>query len=238
LHKESPSIDEIRQCLDRSGYFLESRLVHSLTQRNYFVEPNQVVRDPRTGKSREIDLIAERYRYSKEYPNASVITHFVIEAVNNKYAFILTTERPSSPGADFEGYVQFACTPNPNPFLKEIDIYEEKGPRCGSHWKNVFAQYCVLSKNNNASELMASHPDDVYGSLLKPSEYVDGAKSRFESRELNDDYWRLWFWHLMLVLNGQLVTVRMGGDDTPKLEESDTGLLDLIGMQEKSERLR
>lgn len=100
--------DEIRECLDRSGYLLESRLVRSLTELRFFVEPNQVIRDPRTGKSREIDLVAEYFNFNRDRPQVAAKTHFVVEAINNKFPFILLTERPYSPGADFESYVQFA----------------------------------------------------------------------------------------------------------------------------------
>jgi hypothetical protein len=55
------SPDELLECLERSGYLLESRIVRELDTRGYFVEPSQVLQDPRTGKSRDIDFIAEYY---------------------------------------------------------------------------------------------------------------------------------------------------------------------------------
>jgi len=101
-HSDQISLEEVRECLSRSGYLLESRLVRSLSELRYFVEPNQVIRDPRTGKSREIDLIAEYFSFTPERPKIAVKTYFVIEAINNKLPFILLTERPYSPAADFE----------------------------------------------------------------------------------------------------------------------------------------
>ena len=80
---------------------MESRLVRSLTEQGYFVEPNQVLRDPRTGKSREIDLVTEYYSYNSERPKVCVKTHFVVEAINNRFPFVLTTERPYTPNARF-----------------------------------------------------------------------------------------------------------------------------------------
>ena len=112
---------------------LESRLVRSLTDQGYFVEPNQVLRDPRTGKSREIDLVAEYYSYNRVRRNVCVKTHFVVEAINNRFPFVLTTERPSTPNADFESYIKFAATPEPNPFIGELDLYEEKQ----ADWENL-----------------------------------------------------------------------------------------------------
>ena len=220
-------LEEIRECLDRSGYLLESRLVRSLTHQGYFVEPNQVVRDPRTGKSREIDLVAEDTRYLSNQGKVFVKTHFVVEAINNRFPFVLTTARPSTPNADFESYVQFICTPEPNPFidsLELLDVFEEKGV----NWDNLFSQYCVLSRKNNNKELMASHSDDVYSSLVKLSEYVESDLNYWHSRDevKNDGRWRLYFWNPMLVLSGQLVSIRLHEDGTPELQETHFGRIE------------
>src|SRR4051812_27756419 len=105
MPNEPLSLSNIQECLERSGYLLESKLVRDLDARDFFVEPNQVVLDPRTGKSREIDLVAE---YRSGFENGrmvSVKTRFIAEVVNNKYPFVLLTRRPSTPNADVESYV-------------------------------------------------------------------------------------------------------------------------------------
>lgn len=217
------SLNEILESLKRSGYLLEARLVSALTERHYFVEPNQVVLDKRTGKSREIDLVAEYFSYTPERPHVCVRTHFVIEAINNKFPFVLTTQRPNSPGANTEDYVKCICTPDPNPFFNGIDVYEKKSPS----WDNLYSQYCALSKKNNG-ELMASHPDDVYSSLVKLSEFIENAMSEWQQEDSpkNDGYWRLFFWHPMLVLSGQLVSVDLSSDGSPTLKEVSFGQLE------------
>ena len=217
-------LDEIRECLNRSGYLLESRLVRALTDLHYFVEPNQVVLDARTGKSREIDLVAEYFGYTPERKNVCARTHFVIEALNNKFPFVLTTQRPNSPGANIDGYVQYICTPDPNPFIAAIDVLEKKSPS----WENLYSQYCVLSKKNHGGEFMASHPDDVYGSLVKLSEFIENAMSQWNLPDSpkNDNYWRLFFWHPMLVLTGQLVSVHLSNDGSPTLKETSFGQIE------------
>lgn len=225
MPEEQPHLNEIRECLERSGYLLESRLVRSLTDSGYFVEPNQVLRDPRTGKSREIDLIAELYRYDPTRKGIHVWTTFVIEALSNKFPFVLLTPRPYTPGADFESYLTFSFTPDPNPFMDELDVYEAKK----ANWDNLFSQYCVLTqKKGDRKEFMASHPDDLYGSLLKLAEYVENDFSEWRASlaSAKDKYWRLKFWHPVLVLSGQLVTVTLGKDGQPLLQESEIGRLE------------
>lgn len=224
MKEDNIPLDEVRECLERSGYLLESRLVRALSKQGYFVEPNQVVLDPRTNKSREIDLVAERFHYAPEFPKVVTITHFVIEALNNKLPFVLTTPRPYSPAADIESYLKYVCTPHDNPFEEAIDICEEKG----AFKDNLFSQYCALSRKNNSKELMASHPDDVYGSLLKMSEYVESQMVEWGSRGhlQADGYWRWLFWQPMLVLGGQLVEVNLSEDGSPTLKETAVGRLE------------
>ena len=217
------SLKEVRECLERSGYLMESRLVRKLTGADFFVEPNVSHKDPRTGKAREIDLTAE----SASGPlrqGVCVKTTFVIEAINNRYPVVLLTERPSSPNADFESYVKFGTSPEPCPFLHEIHIYDEKG----ADWKNLFSQFCALSKKNGRDELMASHPDDIYSSLLKAAEYTEDQVAEFEdwTAEETGKYWRLFVWQPMLVVSGQLLTAKLSPEGEVQLQETPLARLE------------
>lgn len=224
MSDDAVSLDDIRECLERSGYLLESRLVRALTAAEYFVEPNQVLRDARTGKSREIDLLAERHRFNPERNKVHVWTKFVLETINNKYPFVLVTPRPYTPNADFESYIRYFCTPEPNPFIGQLDLYE----LMRADWNNLFSQYCVLSrKKQNDRELMASHPDDVYGSILKLAEFVEDDMLQWNDRELaSDEYWRLIFWHPMLVLSGDLLAVSWDDQGQFYVQECEIGRLE------------
>ena len=217
MHAEPPvPLDAVRDALERSGYLMESRLVRILTAADFFVEPNVSHKDPRTGKAREIDLTAESASGSFRR-GVCVKTTFVIEAVNNRFPIVLLTERPSSPNADFESYVKFGTSPNPCPFLDEIQIYDEKG----ADWNNLFSQFCALSKKSGKEELMASHPDDIYSSLLKAAEYTEDQVAEFEAWTENEagKYWRLFVWHPMLVVSGQLLTAKFSPEGAVLLQE-------------------
>jgi hypothetical protein len=217
------SIEAVRECLERSGYLMESRLVRTLTAADFFVEPNVSHRDPRTGKAREIDLTAESASGSFRR-GVCVKTTFVIEAINNRYPVVLLTERPSTPNADFESYLKFGTSPEPCPFLHEIYIYEEKG----ADWKNLFSQFCALSKKNGRDEFMASHPDDIYSSLLKASEYTEDQVTEFENWTAEEigKYWRLFVWHPMLVVSGQLLTAKLSPEGVVQLQETPLARLE------------
>ena len=219
------SNDEIRECLERSGYLLESSIVRELGERGFFVEPNQVVLDPRTGKSRELDIVAEHYSYQPDHPRTCVKTHFVAEVVNNKYPVVLLTKRPSTPNSNFESYVKFGCTPEPNDFHKHFDFYEDREPPK----ERFFSQYCALSsKRGETKELMASHSEDMYASLQKVAEYAEQEVDRFAewTTESSEEFWRIFFWHPMLIVGGQLVTVENAEVGTVSLSEVSSAFLE------------
>lgn len=217
------SIESVRECLERSGYLMESRIVRTLAAADFFVEPNVSHKDPRTGKAREIDLTAESASGSFRR-GVCVKTTFVIEVINNRYPVVLLTERPSTPNADFESYVKFGTSPYPCPFLSEIQIYDVKD----AGWVNLFSQFCALTKKNGRDEFMASHPDDIYSSLLKAAEYTEDQVEDFENwtSEEAGEYWRLFVWHPMLVVSGQLLTAKLSDDGAVLIQETPLARLE------------
>ena len=199
--------------------------MRELSDRGYFVEPNQVVLDPRTGKSRELDIVAEYYSYQPEHRGTCVKTNFVAEVVNNKYPVVLLTKRPLTPNSNFESYVKFGCTPTQNEFYKHFDFYDDRSPP----QERLFSQYCAIStKKGEAKELMASHPEDMYASLQKVAEYVEQEVGWFAevNADSSDDIWRVFFWHPMLVLGGQLVTVEDSESEVVSLSEATSAFLE------------
>lgn len=79
-----PTKEEMLKCLERSGYCLEGRLVKALDALGFFVETNQAHFDERSGKSREIDLVAESYRHVEGGHRTCVKTNLVsAEWMNN-----------------------------------------------------------------------------------------------------------------------------------------------------------
>ncbi|MEA2414897.1 MAG: hypothetical protein QOI58_1554 [Thermoanaerobaculia bacterium] len=219
----SPELrDEILGCLRRSGYLLESRVVSSLADAGFFVEPNAAVMDSRSGKSREIDVLAEYYEYDPDHPKISVKSHFAIEAINNYLPLVLMTPYPGPPNIEVND-LRYVTVPDPNAFEEEIDLYEEKAV-----FEIVrYSQYCALTRKKSGDELMASHPDDLYASLLKLAEFTEQQVREVENREwhADDDYWRLWFWQGVLVVGGDLVTAVPDAAGELSIQEIDRASL-------------
>jgi hypothetical protein len=213
---------EIAECLRRSGYLLESRLVRSLAGARFFVEPNVAMLDARTGKSREIDVLAEYYDYDPDRRHVSVQTYFAIEAVNNNLPFVLMTPHPGSPSDIFEEYLRYGSTPDSSSILESVDLYEEKGgdiPR--------YTQYCGLSRKKANDDLMASHLEDIYASLLKLAEFTENRYEEFVNHEwdADDPFWRLHFWQGILVVGGDLVTATQDEQGDLSVVEVESGTL-------------
>lgn len=219
-----PSLDEMMECLRRSGYMLESTVVRNLNSAGFFVEPNQSLHDERTGKSREIDVIAEFCSYNPAHRGVCVKTTFVIEVINNSYPFALTTLRPWTPNSPIDDYIRFASTPSEehgNPFLGHVDLFDIKG---FENWK-LYSQYCAFTRKKGDSQLMAYHPDDVHSSLQKMVEYSLDAIQTWPLGE-SDTHWRLFFWQPVLVLRGDLFVLTDTPDLLPELTPAPAGKLE------------
>jgi len=223
--EDKPTHDEVLECLNRSGYLLESRLAQQLFEDEFFVESNQVVKDARTGKSRDIDLIAEHHRYTPEHRYSHVKTTFVVEASNNKYPFVLLTPWRWTPmtGPELQSKVIVTPSSQESRIWSHLDPDDEKRAAADE----PYAQFCVLTRKSGTKELMASHTDDLYGSFLKVAEYIEQSMAEWESYEGEqvEKYWRMFFWQPVLVLSGSLLVVRLQTGGTPFLEETHSARL-------------
>jgi hypothetical protein len=166
------SKDEMLACLQRSGYLLESRVVRFLQSKDLFVEPNQTLLDERTGISREVDIVAEINRFSKDRPKTCVKTTLVMEVVNNLYPVVLLTRRAWTPNSPIDEYLQYKTTPPPaydeeHPFLWKVNLDDFRS----QDGVPLFSQYCAFSEKKSG-EFMASHPEDLHASIRKAAEYL------------------------------------------------------------------
>jgi hypothetical protein len=195
--------DEMIDALRRSGYLIESQISEMLSQSGFFVETNQVIRDPITGKSREIDLLAELY--SPREDNIPVVARikFVFEAKNNPFPLVLLTQLKPTPNIEIYESVREVITPN-NP---KADTIEEGfyGALFDNETEPVFTQYCTFKRKRDSakSELMALHPDDLHDGLAKIVQYCD-EQIAFWQGQKTDRYIRDFLFLPVIVLGGKL----------------------------------
>ena len=169
----------------------------------YFVEPNQRILDPRTGKGREIDLIAELFEHDPASSSAKhrvyVSTYFVCEAKNNPYPVALLTELPFSPSLPtwesmHEGKTGFFTDNDLESSFYDYLTKEHK----------VYTQFCSFrpKKGDNDSQWMAWHPDDFYDDLEKIISFCRAGAKRVT--EIVDDSHRLLLHLPVVILGGDL----------------------------------
>lgn len=206
-----PTEQEMAESLQRSGYLLEGRLIRDLTTAGLFVEPNQSMLDPRTGISRELDMVAESWRYNPKRSKICVKSTYVIEAVNNSFPVALLTTRISTPNS-LPQHLLYKMTPQEeyqsHPFVPALDILKEKGVY---QW-NIHSQYCSFSRKKRSDQLMAHHPDDLHTSIRKTVEFSLVASNEHHAwmDDKVDEYWRIFQWYPVVVLADHLYVV---GDD-------------------------
>lgn len=173
--KSKPTESEIIESLQRSGYLLESEVSKYMASRGFFVETNQVIKDPITGKSREIDLTAEHYIYDSERSEYKVATkiRYVFEIKNNTLPVVLLTDYHSSPYNDlFDSLkvIQTGKTPWDGLELTFFDYFVPSSKDDGK----MFTQYCSFQrKKDKEEELMATHPEEIYSGLLKITQFCE-----------------------------------------------------------------
>lgn len=216
-----PTTNEMMECLNRSGYLLESSIVRRLDAEGFFVEPNQSFYDANTGKSREIDIVAEFPNYNPHITGVCIKTIFVMEVINNSYPFVLMTPRKWTPNTPDDDYVRYICTPNEDHEFLCHDIFDMKWPQ---NWK-LYSQYCAFSRKKGASELMAHHPDDVHSSIQKMSEYILDTTQSWLQPEPNK-CWRVFFWKPVLVLRENLFILDNSPEGEPELIPANAGRLE------------
>jgi hypothetical protein len=61
-----PTADQILSALDQTGFVLEYRVAQALQKLGFYTYLNQPFTDPQSGKSREIDVLAETYNNVRE----------------------------------------------------------------------------------------------------------------------------------------------------------------------------
>jgi len=224
------------EALLRSGYVMESRIIQSLVNKGFFVEPNQRILDPTTGKSREIDLVAELWDSVQAVSDIiskriCVAVHFVCEAKNNPYPLVLLTELPYSPnlatwGSLHEGSTGFFRDERLDPSFIDLLMDGQKS----------YTQYCSFKpkKNGKDSEWLAWHPDDFHDDLEKIISYCRLEAKRY--KESNDEFHRLFLYIPVVILSGDLYVARPQ-DTTVALSKVDAGLHMHFGIHEGEQSL-
>lgn len=222
-HPRSISKKELLDAIKRSGYLFESEISYKLSREGFFVESNQIVEDPITGKNREIDLLAEYNKYDKKSSDHKLLSKikFIFEIKNNIYPLVLMTKFEFSPNVVIWESFKEAIT-------KPDDI-EWDGTE-GFYWtlspddESLFTQYCSFDRKKGNKELMASHPEMLYSGLSKITQYCEEQVENWEESE-NDKYFRDFLYLPVLLIKNDLFELEINESSQPKLKKVEESKL-------------
>lgn len=218
--------EEMLEALNRSGYLMESEIASMLSEFGFFIETNQVIEDKFTGKSREIDLLAEYYNYKKEYSRYKTASKikFVFEIKNNLFPIVLLTKWETSPNIEDWTGLKEALTVPKNINYDYFDSYYR--PLIQDN-KKIFTQYCSFQKKKANEELMALHPDVIHEGLSKITQYCEEMVKVYDKdllymsdSDYKDDYFRHFLFMPVLLINDELFEL-----NDKKLNQVDSSIL-------------
>lgn len=215
---------EILESLERSGYLFESEISKFLIEKNYYVETNKVIKDNFTGKSREIDLIAELFDHNPEHRNKKCFNRvqFIFEIKNTSAPLVLLTEFQNSEYAqDWEAVKEIMKMKDGEDFFS--NLYWQKIALEKRY--SIFTQYCSFQKKNRNDELMALHPDNIYTGLSKICQYCEEELNRLNIHQVADDYLRNYIFVPILLISEDLYELNFLDNKKPGLTKSECSLL-------------
>lgn len=218
--------NELLSALERSGYLLESEISQILNEIGFVQENNQVIIDPYTGKSREIDLIADSFSFRSSGMQNKCLSkiHFVFEIKNNISPVVLLTKFEFSPNIDtWYALKRLETVPEGLSNLDMLDNgYYEKLIR--NKKGSIFTQYCSFQKKKSNEELMALHPDNIHSGLSKITQYCEEAIIGREEKEPENGYWRDFIYIPVLLLSDNLYELS-NDDNQYRLNKVDSSIL-------------
>lgn len=217
--------NEIIDALQRSGYLFESEIAQYLYRNSFFVESNQVILDPITGKNRELDLIAEYHDWNKPLSDDKCCANikFVFELKNNTAPIVLMTEYQSSPNIeDWLGLKDYITTPE-GLYYNSYDAYYDR--LINNDKYSIFTQYCSFQKKKGDKELMALHPENIYSGLAKITQYCEINIEEREKVEEPNGYFRHFINLPVLLIADDLFELKLSNDNKPNLTKVDSSIL-------------
>lgn len=221
------TLDEMTEALKRSGYLLESEISSLLSKTGFFVESNQVILDPLTGKSRELDLLAEFYEHrpaSGDLRCCSIVK-YAFEIKNNIYPLVLLTQFKSSPNIEnWLGLKEALNLPEGIKYDSSESYYDNLINERSEH---IFSQFCSFQKKKANEDLMAVHPENLHPGLMKLVQYCEEQVEMMDTdliyespRNEKMDYFRHFLYLPVLLINDDLYEFKDG-----KMEKRESSVL-------------
>lgn len=220
-----PNENEMIEALGRSGYLLESQISKLLSNAGFYIRTNQMIKDPITGKNREIDLIAEYYEYNQQRGENKCYAkvHFIFEIKNTSAPVILLTNFEYSPEInDWYGLKERMTVPKGLDYDSYDAFYEQI---ILNKKYSIFTQYCSFQKKKANEELMALHPDNIHEGLSKITQYCEEQVKEREKEEDVNGYLRHFLYLPILLIRDDLFELHYDDNNETHLRRVESSIL-------------
>lgn len=211
---------EIIDAIKNSGYLLEQRVEPIISKYGYYVEKNDVYKDPDTGKTRETDLTAITGIPVFKKEDHMIFPYIVCECENNKQPIVFfRNESPIS----FMFHSDLKISGIPTHFFEKDDssIYLTdffKFEKFHHYCKGPFAsQYCTFMPNKTKTSWNALHSEDqhdTFMSLIKAVQFQmqEHFDSWYPPEKNEKEYMNIQIYYPLLILQGDLFEAYLDND--------------------------
>lgn len=170
------SLDEMREAINRSGYFIEQRTKAVLEKQGYYVETNRSYPDLETGKSREFDIFGTKFTRAFRGEPGALASIVICECMNNfQPAVFIGSDPPFT--LMFHEQVRTSGIPvviwDHGSYLSLAHFFGFETLFHQCKWP-LAKQYCSFSRNKEGGWL-ARHPDEQHESFATLVAAVDSA---------------------------------------------------------------
>ena len=213
--RPTPTADDIKNALSKTGFLLEYHVAQSLRQRKFYVDIGRAYPDPETGKSREIDVFASMDRDVRRQPvSVTITTNLIIECKNSSGPFVLIGDH----GQDYTGIdasVILSFDPLHMGFPKiesssKVKLRLDHLP--GSATQDDFMGYQLLRVNRQNNVWKADN-SSIYDSILYPLAKAWSHEIKLYRESDEDGGYQKWeypfltYVHPIIVTSGQVFAV-------------------------------
>lgn len=221
---EKPTVEEIMEAIDASGYLMEQKVGTQLEKRGMHVRTNVAFEDPDEGKSREMDVNAFLQAGRNEEAKLAVNIELVVECKNNSSPFVFIA-RPKN-RVDLKAPPLELQFPYKYQMQKDLgggramsrdvaafthlgfdDVYSE-------HLNPLKAvQFCKIDRNGR-DKWTANH-GGLYDAMFYPMAKAITARRSEIPRARNPDDWRFFWFLFPLVVTSSDIFLIDSGDENP-----------------------
>lgn len=230
----TPTKDDVRKAIERSGYVLEQRICPVIEKNNFIAFPNEQFEDQDEGKSREIDVRARRADFLQDPENTLDMfeTNILIECKNNSIPFVFFTHTPfplESERVQFYGYpIDAVRLEDPKLINTKKYIYLNKTYIAQYHHYYhslpIASQFCKIVLGNKGKKTWSTSHEDIYEvveKITKASMYYRSLPMNMMILENKRGVVNLGTIYPVLLFSGQIYQYSVDGT----LEECDHLLL-------------